>query len=93
MKKLVSNLADIHVGEMIRQELKRQGRSITWLAQNVNCSRENLYKIFRRPWIYTDLLMQISEALNYNFFKVCSDLVDAKIRDAKHLWHINIRRF
>lgn len=84
MKKNFSNIADIHIGEMIRQELKRQGRSITWLAQNVNCSRENLYKIFRRPWIYTDLLMQISEALGYNFFRVCSDLVDARIRDAKH---------
>ena len=49
-----------------------------WLAQQVGCSRENLYKVFRHKWIYTDLLFQISEALDYDFFKLCSDYYQAK---------------
>ena len=67
-----------HLGEIVKDELTRQGRSITWLAQQVGCSRENLYKVFRHKWIYTDLLFQISEALDYDFFKLCSDYYQAK---------------
>lgn len=67
-----------HLGQIVKTELARQGRSITWLAQQVSCSRENLYKVFRHKWIYTDLLFQISEALDYDFFKLCSDYYQAK---------------
>lgn len=69
---------DFHIGKIIKAELVRQGRSITWLATQVDCSRENLYKIFRRKWIYTDLLFQICEALDYDFFKLCSEHYQAK---------------
>ncbi len=70
-----------HLGQIVKTELTRQGRSITWLATQVNCSRENLYKVFRHKWIYTDLLFQISEALDYDFFKLCSDYYQAKKRE------------
>lgn len=63
----------IHLGRLIKSELIRQGKSITWLSTQVNCTRENLYKVFRRPWIYTDLLFEISQVLNHDFFKDCSD--------------------
>ena len=70
-----------HIGNFIKAELTRQGRSITWLASQVDCSRENLYKVFRRKWIYTDLLFQICEALDCDFFKLCSDYYQAKKRE------------
>ena len=50
----------------------RQGRTITWLAEEVHCSRENLYKILRNSWINTDLLFKVSDALHHDFFKDCS---------------------
>ena len=62
-----------HIGLLIKAELARQGRSITWLAQQIGCTRENLYKIMRRNWIYTDTLFKISDALDHDFFKACSD--------------------
>lgn len=61
-----------HIGQCIKAELSRQGRTITWLAGEVHCTRENLYKIFRKPWINTDMLFKISRALNHDFFKDCS---------------------
>lgn len=64
---------ELHIGKLIKSELSRQGRSITWLSTQVNCTRENLYKVFRRPWIYTDLLFEICKALDYDFFKDCSE--------------------
>jgi lambda repressor-like predicted transcriptional regulator len=64
---------EFHLGIMIKAELTRQGRSITWLAGQINCSRENLYQLFRNPWIHTETLFKIGQALDYDFFKCCSD--------------------
>ena len=73
-----NNHNTIHIGCLIKAELTRQGRSITWLANQVGYTRENLYKIMRREWIYTDLLFKICDALDYDFFKVCSDWRNSK---------------
>ena len=62
-----------HIGNLIKDELARQGRSITWLAKQLGFSRQNAYKIFNRSWIYTDLLLKISDLLDYDFFKCYSD--------------------
>ena len=62
-----------HIGKLIKAELTRQGRSITWLATQLGYSRQNAYKIFSRKWIYTDLLLKISDLLDYDFFKCYSD--------------------
>ncbi|MBO6025798.1 MAG: hypothetical protein J6P73_00955 [Bacteroidales bacterium] len=64
---------NFHIGSIIKQELARQGRTVTWLSGEVNCTRENLYKIFRKSWISTDLLFRVSRALNHDFFKDCSE--------------------
>ena len=62
-----------HIGHLIKEELHRQGRSITWLAEQLGCSRQNAYKIFNRKWIYTDLLLKICDILDYDFFKCFSE--------------------
>ena len=67
---------NIHIGELIKQVLEEQGRTITWLAKQIGCSRENLYKIFRRSWIHTDMLQKISLALGYDFFNIYTEWYD-----------------
>jgi lambda repressor-like predicted transcriptional regulator len=67
-----------HIGKLIKAELARQGRSITWLAGQLGCSRQNAYKIFRRKWTYTDLLLKISDILDYDFFKCFSEWRDSR---------------
>lgn len=62
-----------HIGNLIKEELNRQGRTITWLARQLGFSRQNAYKIFNRRWIYTDLLLKICDLLDYDFFKCYSD--------------------
>ena len=66
-----------HIGHLIKLELRKQGRTITWLAKQLECSRQNTYKILNRPWIYTDLLLKISIILDYDFFKCFSDYRNA----------------
>jgi len=68
-----SKANEFHIGQNIKKELTRQGRSITWLAGEVHCTRENLYRLFRRPYISTDMLFKISKALQHDFFMECSE--------------------
>jgi len=69
---------EFHLGKMIKAELARQGRSITWLAAQIHCSRENLYQLFRNPWIHAETLFKIGIVLDYDFFKACSDHLHAQ---------------
>ena len=69
-----------HIGNLIREELHQQGRSITWLGKQLGCSRQNIYKILRRNWIYTDMLLEISDLLDYDFFKCFSEYQNQKKR-------------
>jgi lambda repressor-like predicted transcriptional regulator len=62
-----------HIGKLIKAELAQQGRSITWLATQLGYSRQYMYKLFRRKWIYTDLLLKISDLLDYDFFRCYSE--------------------
>ena len=62
-----------HIGHLIKEELHNQGRTITWLAKQLECSRQNAYKILNRNWIYTDLLLKISIILDHDFFKYFSE--------------------
>lgn len=67
-----------HIGKLIKAELVRQGRSITWLATQLGYSRQYMYKLFRRKWIYTDLLLKISDLLDYDFFRCFSEYRNVK---------------
>ncbi|MDR2835062.1 MAG: hypothetical protein LBV69_02505 [Bacteroidales bacterium] len=59
---------EIHIGSLIKKTLKEQGRTITWLARQVNCKPQNIHRIFKCQYINTALLMTISEKLNHDFF-------------------------
>ena len=60
--------ATLHIGHMIEAELRRQGRSVTWLAKQIPCDRTNVYKILNRTNIDIQLLVHISRILNHDFF-------------------------
>ena len=62
-----------HIGQLIKAELTRQGRSVAWLAGCLCCHRNNVYLIFRRAWIDTFVLKKISIALHHDFFADLSD--------------------
>lgn len=64
-------MKDVHVGEMIRFEMRKQGRTVNWLAENICCEKSNIYKLFNRKSIDLDQLMKISEILKHNFLRDC----------------------
>jgi len=68
----------MHIGQLIKQELEAQGRTVVWFARNMSYSRTNIYKIFERSSIDTDVLMRISALLEVDFFKVYSEYLKSK---------------
>jgi hypothetical protein len=62
----------IHIGEEIRNEMEVQGRNVLWLSQQLGCNRTNIYNIFMREDINTNLLMKASIALKKDFFALYS---------------------
>ncbi|MDR0430759.1 MAG: hypothetical protein LBH58_09820 [Tannerellaceae bacterium] len=59
----------IHIGEVIKDEVKRQGVSFASFGESIGIQRQNVNKkIFSQKSLNTDLLIEISEKLGCNFF-------------------------
>lgn len=69
----IAGVPVVHIGRIIETELRRQERTVTWLSRKIHCDRRNIYDIFHRDNIDTNLLMRISYALGVDFFKIFSD--------------------
>ena len=64
---------DIDIGELILRKLKENGQAVSWLAAKVNSDRSNFYRILKRQYIDTQMLMNISRILNFDFFACFSE--------------------
>ena len=62
----------IHIGQLIEQTLRGQGRTVTWFAGRLCCTRPNVYKIFKKDNIDLKLLVRISDILQVDFFALYS---------------------
>lgn len=53
---------------------KRIAQWCGWLisCRELSCSRTNMYKIFEKPHIDSEMLQRISVALDYDFFALLS---------------------
>ena len=63
----------VHIGNLIRDELRRQGHTNQWLATQIHVNPRTINKIFLKDVIDTHQLLLISKALGFDFFKVFSD--------------------
>lgn len=66
----------VHIGSLIKEELHRQGRSVGWFAKELYCDRTNVYHIFKRASLDTELLFRISQLLQYDFFQYYTSQID-----------------
>lgn len=69
------------IGNMIKNVLLQQERTVAWLARSICCSRPNVYKIFEKDNIDINLLILISKALNHDFFMDISELIKDDISE------------
>lgn len=62
----------IHIGHLIRSELRRQGHTNEWLAKRIHVHPRTIQKIFLKSTIDTQQLFLISQALGIDFFQFFS---------------------
>ena len=65
----------LHIGRHISRTLHEQGRTVTWFARQLCCTRPNVYKIFAKENIDVSLLWRISCILGHDFFHDLSQSV------------------
>ncbi len=58
----------IHIGQLIRDELRRQDHTNEWLAEQIHVSPRTVQRIFNKPSLDTQLLYNISKALHTDLF-------------------------
>lgn len=63
----------IHIGKKIKEELYKQGISVSAFAKKINRSRNVVYDIFERESIDTGLLNKIGLILRIDFFSIYSE--------------------
>lgn len=63
----------VPIGQIIRDELRRQGKTNHWLASQIHVNPRTINKIFLKDAIDTHQLFLISKALDIDFFKFYSD--------------------
>lgn len=73
-----SRQLSLHIGQLIKQELEQQERTVSWFARKLYCDRSNIYKIFKRPTIDTELLLRISVILKHDFFADYQEHISAR---------------
>lgn len=63
----------LSIGQIIKEELDKQGLSAGWLAKELGCNRSSIYRCLSRNSIDTALLAEISRVLGRDFLKDLSD--------------------
>ena len=76
---------EVHIGKLIENTLREDGRSVSWLAKKINYKRDNVYNIFERESINTALLQEIGFALKKDFFTYYSEVHKRKMDEERHL--------
>ncbi len=66
-------VSEVHIGKIIKQVVTDKGIRTGWLAKQLHCNRNNIYKIYGRPWIDTLTLAKLSKILDYDFFAQLSE--------------------
>lgn len=62
-------VAALHIGKLVRKHLEELGMTKSEFARRLDTSPQNIYGIFKRKSIDTELLKSIGSILNFDFFQ------------------------
>jgi hypothetical protein len=69
-----------HIGNIVCNHLRAEGRTQKWLSEQIACSESNLSKILRKSSMDTGLLLQISCVLHHDFAAEISNFYHEKCK-------------
>ncbi|MBO5024675.1 MAG: XRE family transcriptional regulator [Bacteroidaceae bacterium] len=68
----------MHIGNQIKMKMKEKKKSVVWLANELGYSRINIYKIFDKRSIDSNILLRISTILDFDFFSLYTEELEQK---------------
>ena len=68
-------MADFHVGHIIKAVFDEQGRKVEWFAKRMHCNRTNIYKMFEKQHLNSEVIARASKALDHDFFHDISSVM------------------
>lgn len=77
----MDNIEKLHIGNLIKEKLKEQERSVAWLARQVHYESSNFAKTLKHPSLNSNLLQRISVAMRYNFMIHLLEDTDKQIEE------------
>lgn len=86
-------LHEIHIGKLIRDKLKKDGRRVEWLSDKLCCERDSIYKLFNKKSTDTTKLLTVSLALKINFFIHLSEMYHNLTDEVYNLDHEHFKIF
>ncbi len=63
----------LHIGKMIRSRIETSGMNKSEFARRINSTPQNVYSIFKRKSLDTEMLFEISRVLGFDFFQYYTD--------------------
>jgi len=70
----------IHVGKLIQEKMRKDGRKVSWLARQISCDRNHIYRIYQQEHLHPALLAQICILLEIDLFALYSEFVHEEIK-------------
>jgi len=72
----IQQMADFHVGHIIKAVFDEQGRTVKWFAEKMCCNRTNIHKIFEKQHLNSETIARASQVLGHDFFLDISKLIN-----------------
>jgi DNA-binding Xre family transcriptional regulator len=66
---------EIHIGNLIKEQLQKQERTASWLARHIKMEESACRKMLKRKQIDTDRLNDICSAMHHDFFAQISTII------------------
>ena len=74
----------IHIGKLIENKMKENGRKNRWLADKLPCHISNIYRIYEQEFPDTERVIQICVLLEIDLFAHYSEYVHRLIQNKKN---------
>jgi hypothetical protein len=74
----------LHIGKEIELRYKESGIKLSEFAKRLSTTPRNVYTIFERSDIKTDLLQKIGEVLHFNFFQLYQTGINAEESEMRY---------
>jgi plasmid maintenance system antidote protein VapI len=72
----------IHIGNIVKKKVQASGKSVASFAKSIELQRQNIEKtVFEKHSLDTDLLITISEVLDFDFFQYYRQIDESNKKD------------